>query len=219
MALTRTQIKTLGRKLASDTDATNPFWSDTDVNVLIENFQADLASYLRWPRGENTVIPMVVGQYAYDLPADWLSTVRAVMYDSDGYERELKYKSEDEISDTDPNWRNADNGTPRFHFAANTITPGTALVRKFNVYPAPEKIRSLLLIYVKAPAAIAADTNIPVFPAPMHMLAVYYLGWHMNLPLNVEKAETYRKLYEKERNRMCGEARKESEKANTIIWK
>lgn len=222
MSLTRTQIRTLGRKFANDTDATNPFWSDTDVNVLLENWQSDMASYLRWPRGENSVVPLVVGQYAYDFPADWLSTIRVIIYDSDGYERELIYRDEDQITCDNPNWRNDPSsmyGTPRFYFAANTITPGTALSRKLNVYPLPEKIRSMLLIYVKNPTAIAADANVPIFPAPMHILAVYYLGWQMNLPLNLAKAQMYETLYKKERNRMCGEGRKESEKANIIVFK
>lgn len=217
--LTRTQIKTMARKFASDTDTANPFWSDTDLNMLCENWQSDMASYLRYPRGESAVVPQVVGQDDYDLPADWLSTIRIVMYDASGFKSELTYKSEDEISEADPNWRNADKGTPRHYFAANTITPGTTLTRKFFVYPAPDTVRNMLHVYVKVPTAIAADGNIPVFPDPMHMLAVYYLAWQMNLPLDINKAEAYHVLYLKERNRMCGEGRKESEDSNTILFK
>ena len=169
MALTRTQIRTFGRKFANDTDANNPFWSDTDVNVLIENWQSDMASYLRYPRGESAVVPLVVGQDDYDLPADWLSTIRIIVYDSSGYEAELRYKSEDEISEIDPNWRNADSGTPKYYFAANSITPGTTLTRKFFVYPPPDKIRNTLHVYVKVPTAIAADANKVILRCGCHV--------------------------------------------------
>ena len=225
MALTRTQIRTLARKFASDTDTTNPFWSDTDVNVLIENWQSDMASYLRYPRATGTAVALVEGQDDYDLPTDWLSTIRVVIYDSAGYEAKLKYRSEDEISEMDPNWRNAgasEYGTPRYYFLANDITPGTSLARKLFVYPPPaaaDTTKSILHIYVKAPTAISADANIPIFPGPMHMLAVYYVAWQMLMALDQVKAEVYRRLYESERRRMCGEGRKESEAANIILFK
>ena len=219
MSLTRTQIRTLARKMASDTDATNPFWSDTDVNVLMENWQADMSSYLRYPRAESAVITQVVGQDDYDLPADWLSTIRIIMYDSSNNGVQLAPKTEDEISEVNPNWRNAASGTPRYYFAANTITPAAVLTRKYFIYPAPDKANSMLHIYVKVPTAISVDTAVPVFPAPMHILAVYYVAWMMLLPLNKDKADSYQKIYEKERNRMCGEGRKETEKLDTIMFK
>jgi len=223
MALTRTLIKTLARKFSSDTDATNPFWSDTDLNTLIENWQTDMASYLRYPRATGQVTALVEGQDDYDLPVDWLSTIRVLIYDSNGYEESLAYKSEEDISEIDPNWRNnTQYGTPRYYFIANDITPGTTLSRKLFVYPPPaaaDTNKSILQIYVKNPTPIAADANIPIFPAPMHMLAVYYCAWQMNLPLNMEQSEKYKELYLKERRRMCGEGRKESERANTILFR
>lgn len=223
MSLTRTQIRTLARKFASDTDTVNPFWSDTDVNSLIENWQSDMASYLRYPRATGAATALVEGQDDYDLPADWLSAIRVVIYDNNGYESQLRYRTEDEISELDPNWRNnTDYGTPRYYFVGNDITPGTTLSRKLFVYPPPaadDVGKYIQQIYVKVPTAVAADANIPIFPDPMHMLAVYYVAWQMLMALDQTKAETYKNLYEKERRRMCGEGRKESEKSDIILFK
>lgn len=215
MALTKAQIRSLARKFTADTDANNPFWSDSDVNLLIDNWQSDMASYLRWPRATSTPISLVAGQDDYDLPTDWLMTIKVIIYDNSGYEAKLTYKSEDEISDIDPNWRNStDYSTPKYYFIGGDITPGSTLARKLFVYPAPSSIdtgKYLLQKYVKVPASITNDTDIPVFPSYTHMLAVYYLAWQMNLPLDVNKADMYKRLYERERLRLCGEVKKDSE--------
>jgi len=219
--LTRAQIRTIARQFSSDTDATNPFWSDTNVNLLIESWQSDMASYLRYPRATGSAITMVAGQNNYALPEDWMSTIRIFIYSGSTYQSRLIYKSEDEISDIDPNWRNAASGAPRYYFAANDITASTVLSRKFFIYPAPDtaNTKSMLHVYVKVPTAISGDTNIPVFPGPMHILAVYYCAWQMLLALDQVKAKTYETLYLRERLRMCGEGRKETEEANTILFK
>ena len=222
MALTRTLIKTMARKNAADTDTTNPLWSDTEANVLVENWQADMASYLRYPRGEASVIPTVAGQASYDLPADWLASIQIVLYNADGFKTEVKYRPEDDISEVDPNWRNqiaSQYGVPRFFFPASSVTPGASFARKYILYPTPNQVWSVLHIYTKIPTAIANDSDVPVFPAPMHMLAVYYLSWQMNLPTDAEKAEYYRKLYIAERIRLCGEGRKESENNGRIEFR
>jgi len=222
MALTKTQILTIARQFVGDTDTTNPFWSDTNAGLLLDNGQADLASYLRFPRATGTPAALVAGQDDYTLPTDWLSTIRIVIYDSAGYESKLKYKTEDEISELDPNWRNnTDYGTPRYYFIANDITEATTLSRKLFVYPPPaaaDTSKYILNIYVKVPSTISAS-NIPVFPGPMHILLAYYLAWQMSLPLDLVKADKYEKLYNKERLRMCGEGRKESEQSNIILFK
>ena len=67
--------------------------------------------------------------------------------------------------------------------------------------------------------SIAADTNIPVFPGPMHILGAYFCAWQMLMALDQNKAEIYHQLYLKERLRMCGEGRKETEEANFILFK
>ena len=221
MGLTRTQIRTLARPLSNDTDATNPFWSDTNVNVLIDNWQSDMASYLRWPRATSSPITMVLDKDDYDLPTDWLSTIRLFIYTGSTYTAKLTYKSEDDISEIDPNWRNAASGSPKHYFIANDITPAATLSRKLFINPAPDSanVKTMLHIYVKVPTAISADANVPIFPDPMHMLAVYYLAWFMNLPLRPVEAEKYRLLYVKERLRMCGEARKETEQSHIILFK
>ena len=221
MALTRTQIRTLARQFASDNDTTNPFWSDTNVNILIENWQCDMASYLRYPRATSSPITMVADQDDYALPEDWLSTIRIFIYSGSTYQSRLAYKSEDEISEIDPNWRNATSGAPRYYFAANDITASTVLSRKFFIYPAPDAahVKSMLHVYVKVTTAIAADANIPIFPGPMHILAVYYTAWQMLMAIDQEKADKYEKLYLKERNRMCGEGRKETEEDGFILFK
>src|SRR3990167_192440 len=224
MALTHAQIVTLARQYASDTDTTNPFWSATNVGLLIDNGQADLASYLRWPRKTATAQALVAGQDDYALPADWLSIIRVIIYDSSGYESKLIYKSEDGISELDPNWRNNTSyGTPRYYFIAGDITESTALSRKLFVYPPPAAAdvtsgKYIQQIYVQVQATIST-ANIPVFPGPMHMLLVYYCAWQMLLAIDQVKAKTYETLYLKERNRMCGEGRKETEAANFILFK
>lgn len=219
--LTRAQIRTLARQFCSDNDATNPIWSDTNVNLLIEAWQSDMASYLRYPRATSAAITMVADQDDYALPEDWLSTIRIFIYSGSTYQSRLIYKSEDEISEIDPNWRNATSGAPRYYFAANDITASTVLSRKFFIYPAPDTahVKSMLHVYVKVPTAISADTNIPIFPGPMHMLGVYYCAWQMLLALDQVKAEYYHQLYLKERLRMCGEGRKETEEDNFILFK
>lgn len=220
MALTQAQIMALARQFASDNDTVNPFWSDNNLKILIENWNVDMASYLRYPRATSAPINLVVGQDDYDLPIDWLSTIRLWIYDGVNLISKLKYKSEDEISEIDPNWRNSTSyGTPRYYFAANDITPGSTLSRKFFIYPAPSTAWNMIHVYVKVPTAFAATTDIPVFPSPMHILAVYYCAWQMLLPLNATKAIYYENLYKSERRRMCGEGRKESEDSNIILLK
>lgn len=222
MALTRTLIKTMARKNAADTDTTNPLWSDTEANALCENWQADMASYLRYPRGVAAAAPTVVGQASYDLPADWLASIQITLYNAAGFKADVKYKAEDDIALIDPNWRNqqaSQYGVPRHFFPASEVTPGTTFARKFILHPTPKEIWSILHVYTKIPTAIASDNDVPVFPAPMHMLAVYYLSWQMNLPTDAEKSEMYRKLYIAERLRLCGEGRKESENNGRIEFR
>jgi len=221
MALTWANIKTLARQFAGDNDTANPFWSDANLTILLENFQTDLASYLRFPRATSAPITMVADQDDYALPTDWLSTIRIFIYSGSTYKSRLTYKSEDEISEVDPNWRNAASGAPRYYFIANDITVATTLSRKLFIYPAPDtaNVKSMLHVYVKSPTAIAADINIPIFPGPMHILGAYFAAWQMLLAIDQVRAKTYETLYLKERLRMCGEGRKETEEANFILFK
>jgi len=217
--ITKARIRTLARKLAGDTDTDQPFWSDTELDALIEDWQVDLATFMRTPREESTPYLQVINQYEYDLPADWISVIRIIQYNSDGSDSELIYKPESEISALDPNWRNHEASTPINYFIANEITPGTSLIRKFNIYPKPVEALNMLMVYVKVPTPIAADANVPVFPPAMHILAVYYLTWFMSMVINPDRATYYEKKYYTERVKLLSAGRRESEQSMFITMK
>lgn len=213
--LTKAQIRSMARVAASDTDASNPMWSDTNVDLFIQAWAADLSVYLRFPR-ETVTQSTVVGTYEYALPTDWLATISVTLVSPGVDATKLSFKDEQDIEEQDPDWRSDANGTPRRWFIGTDVTDSTTLSRKLTINPPPDAVKTLRHTYIRAPE-MANDANIPPFNPALHITGVYFVASHMLMSLNPTLSEVLMRKYLDQRAKLAFNTGKETNEAKIVM--
>lgn len=162
----RSTIRTRARVLFNQTDAANSSVSDATLNNFIDDWQTEMATFIKWPRGEATLSGgSVSGTQTYSIDLTRVLEILAVYYDKSA----LKLVDEKFITSLDNKWRDASSGTPAWAFMIDTD------VLAFQ--PKPDTSgKEVRLRYVRVPSSLSADTSTPDLPVALHITAPYYVA-------------------------------------------
>lgn len=217
------QILTQSRKLANDTDSSNPFASDTEFYTFITDWLQEVAMEYGYPHKTDTVAYAVGEGGAADadnIDID-IQTVILVNYEpTGGTPYRLMPRTEAEMAAQDANWRSASNGTPSYYIIQDTETAGTNELgpQRTITTDRPVSIAGTMRIYaLQIPAVLAAGTNSPIYSAALHKSAVYYVTAQMLLPINIQKADYFLKLHH-DKLRRCKTLLQKTVDSATQIW-
>lgn len=206
-------LVTQAQLFANDTDATNPFVSTTNIYLLIDDWMADLASYLKYPRYSQTIAfaqgdgPNGVGGITNpkNLNQDMMC-ILSVHFENTttGIVKRLKPKTEVEMQNLYPTWRyNTVQAIPSYYVILDTPTVGTTdFAQQTITVDMPNlEARTMRIHYITAPTSGGSvnSANSPLFPPNFHKSGVYYVASQMLLPRNAQKSAFYAQMYERER--------------------
>lgn len=212
------------RLIANDRDATNPFFTDAQVEAELDNWSVDLAAYILYPRAQQT-ISFAIGEGGASstktLTTDVMLILRVGWEPSSGsdYSR-LSPSNEMEMDIETPSWRNNSNGRPSKYVLMDAPTELAAAFpsRPITTDRPTDAARTMRIHYVQAPAASTATTKSPVFQPQFHVLGTYYAAWKSYLPRNKAKADEFEALYLRERRRLKDTFMKESQENSQFAW-
>jgi len=202
----------MARTMVNDTDSSNPFHTDANLLLFVDDWGVDLAAYLGWPRAQQT-ITFAQGDgpnsgaitNAKNLNQD-IVEILSVYFENitTGLANRLKPRTEHEMQAYNPQWRYpSGQALPTYYILLDGPTEGTVDWPQSQVtvnLPCNE-VRTMRIHYIQAPAASSITTNSPIFPPNYHKSAVYYLASMMMLPKDPRQADYYFKLYDLERKR------------------
>lgn len=217
------QLFTQARRLANDTDTSDPFSTDTELYTFISDWLQEAAMEYGYPRKQDTIAYAVGEGGASDadnIDID-IQTILLVNYEvTGGTPYRLTPRTEAEMAAQDPNWRSAASGMPAHYIIQDAITAGTNELgpQRTITTDRPVSVAGTMRIYaLQIPAVLSAGTNSPVYSAALHKSAVYYVAAQMLLPRNERKAAFYLDLHEKKMRR-CKTLLQQTTDASTQIW-
>ena len=220
------QILTQSRLLSADTDSTNPYTTDAQGYFYIDNWGIDLARYLKYPR-KIDVISFAIGDGAAatsnNMDNDIITILGVTMAPSSGSSYlVLKPRTESEMDNLDPAWRDTGRGNakPAYYIIRDTIAVGTSNFPQKTITTdrSLDEAMTMRIHGIMAPAPLGSTgTNSPALPPEFHETGTYFTAWKMLLPRNPTKAEDFRRLYINERRRIKAEWA-EFLDSNTEVW-
>lgn len=172
--MTLTELITELRYLISDTDTTNPKWSDTVLTNRLQTASVQFVGITDAIKTSNATDPVdiVAGTNGYSLPTDCMKLVRVSFKDTSGNWKKLQEITKEELDLNSSNWEDATNSTCSHYI--NNVSGNNV-----RVYPTPtvSQVDSLRYEYVKEPDTLVAGTqaldaqsNLKVF----HQILCFY---------------------------------------------
>lgn len=217
----RSLMMTQARKLANDTDSSNPFHSDTELESFIDDWGIDLAAYIQWPRAQQT-ITFAQGDgpnagsitNAKNLNTDIIEILSVFLENTtSGVTSRLRPRREHEMQSYDPQWRYpTGQAIPNFYVILDGPAEQAANwpLEQVTVDKPCSEARTMRIHYIQAPAASTTTTNSPIFQPQYHKSGVYFMVSQMLEMRNPQAAELFMKKYLDERRRqksLTGEMR------------
>ncbi len=200
----RSAIFTQARKLANDSDTSDPFHTDTELHALMDNFEIKVGLEFKFPRKSQTIV-FTAGQggpsSTKSLDSDFWG-IGPVFFNpasaTGGYR--LQPRTEAEMEAQDPDWRQLGSALPSYYIIGDSISPTAAAfpARTITTERATSETRTMRIYGHQFPAAATDATKGPVVPASFHEGAVYYLAWLMMMPRNKNDAGTYAAMFKAE---------------------
>lgn len=136
------------------------------LNQAYERVASETGCFVR-----ESAVTTELGTFTYALPADMFA-VRAIRFDTNT--APLVATTTKGLPFLSPTWRDAPQGTPSHYYFFDS--------RKLGIYPPPNKAAALkvegfVIPMVEPPVGgipiLAADDDVPAFPANFHMLLVH----------------------------------------------
>lgn len=204
----RSVILSKARKLANDTDTTNPFHTDNECHGILDDWALEMAGELNLPRYTQT-ITFTSGQGGVPssgktLSTDILGILDCILYKTTPDQKNIPVITEQDMDARDPAWRSrTETGVPSYAVVCDAITAAAAAFtgRTITVDRRTDDTYYLIVNYIQLPAASTDGTKSPEFNPTMHACGMYFLAWHMLEPRNPERAERMRNLYERARRK------------------
>lgn len=203
----RTTIIDKARKNANDTDTTDPFHTTAECHGILDDWALEVAGKVKLPKTTQS-ISFAQGEGGVVSSAKTLNTnvfaiTSVVMHRgaaSNLEHRNLKPSTLEEMNDRDAAWqaRSAE-AAPTWYIIPDRITAAGAAFsgRTITVDRRVDAAYTMIVEYIIMPAASTDGTLSPEFHPALHKSAEYYLTWHMLEPRDENRAERFRKLYER----------------------
>lgn len=172
--MTRSEIRSLIRKRLGETTAS--FWSDPELNTMINDGCTDIAFRSKCLRGTSYFTTVSgTGEYTMTalVPAATVMSINEVYYKQNGTTwQKLEPTSRTELDLTQPTWKSTDAGTPqKYYFDREEDI--------FGLFQKPDATNAGTsygqLYYTKAHVDINGDTESPQIPEYLQLSIVDYV--------------------------------------------
>lgn len=173
--MTRARMLALVRLLSGETDSSNSYWTDAEINSMLNDVQLlvaeDLPVNLTW-----TTFSTVASTNRYSLPADFLQLKSVEIETSSTQIKQLRPLGLDQFSDlSDGNFTME--GEPawfKMEFGAVTTENATQLPGDIWLYPVPDAVYTTRVRYFQMPTDMDEDADVSELPLSVHMAVCYY---------------------------------------------
>lgn len=194
------------RLLSGETDSTNSYWSDAEINAMLNDVQLIVAEELPVNMTWRT-FSTVAGTDRYSLPIDFLQLKDVEIETSATQRKKLFRLGMDEFSAVaDGNFTMQ--GEPawfKMEFGSVLMTNDPQLPGDIYMYPVPDAVYKTRVRYYQRPTDMTADGDISELPLSMHLAVVYYTTMLMAMKdANQKKITNMNALY---RQKMASSAK------------
>ncbi len=209
--MNRGQIRTEIRQLVSDTGTQNPRFSDSTLNLRIDEIHKEVGGMTKVLKSSATNTAVAdVQEYALPESSDVLEIER-VEFDSGDDARALKPKGMEELDYEDPSWR-ALEGKPEFYYLRG---------KNLGLVPRPgtsEAGKTIKIFYADKVTAFSADSDSPSYSDQYHKIIIDGVAaWCKREDGDIEDALFYEQRYENGKARMKVE--QDARKGTVFIMK
>lgn len=173
--MTRLRMLTLIRLLSGETDSTNSYWSDAEINSMINDTQLLVAERVPVNMTFRT-FDTVASTQRYALPVDFLQLKSVHIQSSTTQDKELTRLGYDEFGQVSDGNKTME-GEPswfKMEFGSVLRTDDPQLPGDIYMYPIPDAVYETKIRYFQRPTDLDADGNISELPIGLHMAVVYY---------------------------------------------
>lgn len=189
------------RLLVGETDATNSYVTDTQVNDAINNAKDVVASELR-NNLTSAYFTTVAGTREYGLPTDLMQLTMAEVNDGTATYK-LRRRTLHEFATYFSGFVSSNTGRPSdYHaeFGATVVTDADQVPGSIEFYPTPDSNGgsnyTVTLHYYQRMTTLVNDTDVSELPLESHMAVVYQAAAYVALNMdNSNKASEMMALY------------------------
>lgn len=198
MAKTLAQLRVSTREKIKQSSADNGDYTQSELDVLINEAVKYCAVLAEWPKAE-VHVQVTNDDPTYSLPSDFLIAIDVYFGDSDIYGdvAPLRIGSLQELKELYPNWIDSTDSSKGRPAMAVRFDRSTLLI-----HPRPDATESATgkkyhLYYVKYPAALSADSDTPDLPDSYHDLVPFWAAYlaYTGKVSDFEKAKQIKKEF------------------------
>lgn len=201
-------LRTFTRRYINEEDSSNSHYTDSEINDYLNQAIQFLGTQMEWQL-QVAQATAVNGQALYSLPDDFIELVDAYFNNT-----KIITLSREDLGGLHPNWQNDPASTPRCIYKAGNKTVG--------LYPAPDASQAGFLLqiqYVRLPATLSADADIPDLHSSFQMCLPFYAAFICEHKLgNDKKAETNLQRYDQHRKALMSKVQKFSDDLLRFRW-
>lgn len=213
--MNRGAIRELARKRLGET--TEAFWSNSELNVWINDACGDIAFRAKCLKGDTTITATAdTSEYVMSSMIPNLYSVTEVYhYGSAETWNKLSATTRTSLDIEEPGWLDADSGVPTKYWFDRELDT-------FYLYPAPDDDEvvsdGIRVFYIKKHSDLSSDSDSPQLPQPIHLAIVDYVvavgndsrGWS-------DKANDAWQKYFSKINDYLTESKREKEDEDVIM--
>lgn len=192
----------------TNTTPSNTHFSSAEIDDYVQKAITLLGSEMEWSF-QISQAQSVQDQALYELPSDFIA-VTAVFLDG----TPLTILERGDLKAINSLWQNSPSGTPKYAYKSSNNVVG--------LYPAPDADHSSLSLqieYVKIPATLSSDTDIPDVHAAFQLCLPFYAAYMAETKLgNDKKAAIDLAGYETHRKKLMAKVQNWSPDIMRFRW-
>lgn len=159
-------LRTRTRLIVGEEESTNSHFTDVEIDGYLNEATLYLGTVMEWPIQISTT-PSVADQALYQLPTDFISLTE-VYFDN----IKLTVIDRADLNSISAAWQDAPSSLPTKVYKSDNAT--------FGLWPPPDSTQADLDIqiqYVKTPATLSVDGDVPDLHEAFQLCLPYYAGW------------------------------------------
>jgi hypothetical protein len=205
---TRLTLTARVREYIDETDTTNTHFTDSQIYSFLNQAIRFLGTDLEWSL-QTAEATSVTDQAVYTLPENFISLVD-VYFDG----RDMPILERADLSQLDPEWQDAESGTPRYTYKSD--------VDKIGLWPKPnsdQASKTIQIQYIKIPADLAADVDIPDLHTAIQDCLPFYAAFICEKSLgNAKVAQANLDQYEYHKKKIESKVQNYSGETRRFVW-
>jgi hypothetical protein len=174
-------MKTKVRMLLGETDSTNSYYTDAEIDTQINDscLQVAIDIPILLTFGD---LETIADQERYGLPTDFLQVKDVQQWTTGDTRRVAMFKKSYDEYEAIVGGNVDMTGEPyyyRIEFGATSTTAGSP-PGDIWVYPVPvDTSYTLRLVYYQKPTAMSSSNEVTELPEFLHLMVCYHAGWHL----------------------------------------